>query len=455
MHYHLIGIGGIGMGAIASLLSSKGHKVSGCDLRENDMTRRLTDKGMDVFYGHHSQHINGANRVVYSSAIKKNNIERLNAQNKGIVLQRRASCLAELMQDHVGITVVGAHGKTTTSSMLAHMLMSCQMDPTVAIGGILNKYEDNAFLGQSPYFVAELDESDGSFLEFNPKYSVITNIDNEHLDFYKDYMSLIDAYYKFTLRTKPDGLIWGFGDDEMLMSVLAQSKVPFNTFGLSSKNDIWADEIQSNDLFIDFQCHLNEGQLGLIHLPVPGRHNVLNALAAVGIGLTLDLSFSQIKHALESYPGVQRRFQVIGRSGGVMVVDDYAHHPSEIKAALDTAQHVKSKRLVAVFQPHRYSRLQSMSKAFAQSLANCDHLIVTDVFAAGETPIPGVSSKDFFHKNKSGFPSSCEYVSQAELAFHLSVVAQEGDLILSLGAGDISSLFHSFVKRMVSCHTNV
>ncbi|MDO8580560.1 MAG: UDP-N-acetylmuramate--L-alanine ligase, partial [Candidatus Omnitrophota bacterium] len=392
-HYHLIGIGGIGMGALASLLLAKGQQVSGSDLAANSMTQRLQREGATISIGHAADNVGSANIVVYSSAIRMDNPELQVAKKKNIPMLPRARVLAELMQDHIGITVAGAHGKTTTTSMISHLLMDAGLNPTTAIGGIVNGTNTNALLGKGKYFVAEVDESDGSFLNFTPRYSVITNIDREHMDYYHSMERVLSAYRQFIDQTKKDGIVVAYGEDPYLPNMLKASKRSYITYGLEKTNTIYANKITFDQFTSRFQCVYQGKPFGNFHLNVPGRHNILNALACIGVGIQLSIDFDTIDASLEKYRGVKRRFEIKGKFNNTFIVDDYAHHPTEILSTLAAARLIGAKRVVAVFQPHRYSRVQSLFNEFSQCFSLCDALIVTDIYAASEMPIEGITAQ--------------------------------------------------------------
>jgi UDP-N-acetylmuramate--alanine ligase len=438
--YHFIGIGGIGMGALASLLLAKGHHVSGSDLKENELTKQLKDAGARVHIGHDARNIDGATCIVLSSAIAKDNPEVRAAQSAGIRFIHRAQLLASLMNEHLGITVAGAHGKTTTTSMIAHLLMSAQLHPTIAVGGIVMGIKSNARLGAGKYFVAEVDESDRSFLHFNPKYSVITNIDFEHVDQYKDLEEIIEVYAQFIRCTQKDGLIFACGEDPNLLRILKREKRPFKTYGLSNQFDIYATDVRYDRFSSSFECHMDGKNLGKIDLEVPGKHNVLNCLAAIGVARQLGIDWKTIASAMNTFRGVKRRFQQKTDQHNILVIDDYAHHPTEIAATLAAAADLGRSRILVAFQPHRYSRLQALYEEFAKSLSATDYVIITDVYAASEAPIEGVNALKLVEKIKKLTNKPVIYLKKDAITAHLLKIAQPGDVILTLGAGDITHL---------------
>ena len=428
------------MGALASLLLDKGYRVSGSDLADNKMTKRLKAKGAKIFIGHEAKNIQGADFIIYSSAVKETNVELMAAQAKNIPILKRAFLLAELMKSHVGITVAGAHGKTTTTSMISYLLMKAGLEPTTAVGGIVNGTSANAMWGQGKYFVAEVDESDGSFLYFAPQYSVITNVDLEHLDYYTHWENILKAYQKFIHQTAKNGFLIVCGEDENLLKLVRKSPCAFLTYGFSPHHDIWAKNIKLDYLQSSFECVVKGKNLATIQLFVPGRHNILNAMACIAVGLQLSIDPHVISETLSEFRGVQRRFQIKGDYDDILVIDDYAHHPTEIKATLDAAQSVKKKRVVAIFQPHRFTRLQSLWDDFLSSFKVCDYLIVTDVYAASEQPIEGITAKNLVRDMQKKTDKPVIYLAKDKIVEHLVHIVRSEDLVIILGAGDITKI---------------
>ncbi len=445
-HYHFIGIGGIGMGAIASLLLSKGLKVSGSDIKENQMIEQLRSQGARITIGHEASSIDGADCVVYSSAVKKNNPEFVAAQDTHIQICQRAELLAQLMQGYFQITVAGAHGKTTTSSMVSHLLMEAKLEPTTAVGGIVHALDSNAKLGEGEYFVAEVDESDGSFLNFSPDISVITNIDCEHLDYYGNFENICNAYKTFIDQTNPKGTIIACCDNQHLFDLLADSQASYLSYGFSPTNQLQAIKIEHDQFESRFDCLYQDNFIGSVTLNIPGRHNVLNALATVAVGLCLNIDFETIAQSLKGFEGVQRRFQVIGSFDDVTVIDDYAHHPTELKATLQAAKALKARRIVSVFQPHRYSRMKALWNDFLECFDDSDHIIVTDIYAASESPLEGVSSEQLVKDLHQKLSKPVHYVSKDKLITHVAKNICEGDCVMMLGAGDITRVGKELVQ---------
>jgi len=436
------------MGALAALLMAKGMKVSGSDIRDNQITAQLQRQGVDITIGHDSQNIVGADVVVYSSAIGEQNPELLAAKEREIFIMQRAKLLAELMQGQIGITVAGAHGKTTTTSMICDVLLKAGLQPTTAIGGIVQDASTHARLGSGDYFVAEVDESDGSFLYFSPNYSVITNVDLEHLDYFQNWDHIENAYRQFIDRTADDGMIIANGEDERLIRLLTQSGRNFTSFGFSSYNDIFAANIKYEEFCSYFDVIVDGQKQADVQLSVPGQHNVANALACLSLGLNLSIKMDVIVNSLKEFSGVKRRFHKIAEVDDIMIIDDYAHHPTEIKTTLDTAQSVKHKRLIAVFQPHRYSRLKGLFDDFVGCLTNNDYLIVTDIYAASEEPIEGLTSETLCDAIKKTTENPVVFLKKEDIVDHLLEITQAGDLVITLGAGDLNQTAKEFVEAL-------
>jgi len=442
------------MGALASLLLAKGHRVSGSDLRQNHMTRQLKNSGAHIFLGHDAKHINHIDCIVYSSAIDDDNTELLAGRTMNIPLIQRAKLLAELMGEYVGITVAGTHGKTTTTSMICDVLEKGGLCPTTAIGGIINGMTVNANLGSGNYFVTEVDESDGSFLYFRPKYSVITNMDCEHMDYYHNWENVCKTYKKFILKTASDGMLFINGDDKVLVDLVRQSSRNYQTYGFSPQHDLTAQDLEFGYFYSTFSCVLRGKPLGRVHLMFPGQHNVANALATISVGLKLGLDFETIVNGLRTFRGVQRRFQRMGETNGILVVNDYAHHPTEIKATLETANLIKKNRIITIFQPHRYTRLKLLLKDFAESLKLSDHLIVTDIYAASERSIQGVTPDALLREMEKISKKPHIYQKREDIVNYVLNIAKAGDLVMTLGAGDITVVAEDIVQALKSQHVH-
>ncbi len=448
-YYHFIGIGGIGMSGIAHLFLKRGFRVSGSDLKENHITEELKNLGAKIFIGHDAQNIASQDLVVYSSAIGEDNCEVLQAKISGIPLIKRAEALALLMQEKTVITVAGSHGKTTTTSLVSYMLLEAGLNPTVAIGGILNNIKANACLGSGEFFVAEADESDGSFLSYSPKYSIITNIDHEHLDYYHNFDNELEVFDSFVKRTQDGGCVFACSDDPNLFKMASAYKGRHLFFGLNKNADIYAKNISFKGLSSEFDCYFKNKFLCRFHLSLGGRHNISNSLSVIGLGLELGIDLGCISRALEGYQGAGRRLETKFKNDKYLVIDDYAHHPSEIKATLEALTNLNAGRKIAVFQPHRYSRTQLLLEEFAKCFDNIDYLIITDIYAASEKPIDGVSAKKLLEKIKE-YAKNKEvlYLPKEQILEHLLGMIRKNDLVITLGAGDIVKVSDALAKRL-------
>jgi UDP-N-acetylmuramate--alanine ligase len=448
-HYHFIGIGGIGMSGIAQLMLERRMRVSGSDLKASHITDELKVKGASIFIGHDAENIQGADEVIYSSAIKEDNPEIQEAKRLGVPLVRRAQALAELMQGETVITVTGSHGKTTTTSLVSYLLMQAGLCPTAAIGGILKNIENNACLGKGTFFVAEADESDGSFLYYQPKYSIITNIDYEHLDYYKDFQNQVNTFKEFIYRTKEDGCLFCCADDVNLKNILKDYKNRYVLFGLKDDADIYPKNIEIKGLSSEFDCYYKNKFLQRFHLSLGGRHNISNALAVVALGLELKIDLNFIREALSGYKGALRRIETKYNANGYLVFDDYAHHPTEIKATLAAVRNLKFDRLIAAFQPHRYTRTKLLFDEFARSFALADYVILTDIYPASEQALEGVTSALIYDKMRQYYPAKeIELLPKEQISGHVLGILRPGDLFITLGAGDISKVGDELVEGL-------
>jgi UDP-N-acetylmuramate--alanine ligase len=442
---HFVGIGGIGMSGIAEVLLTLGYNVSGSDLKLSPITQRLSELGASILEGHAIGNVSGADVVVTSSAIPRDNPEVLEAQRLVIPVIRRAEMLAELMRLKYGIAIAGMHGKTTTTSMVAAVLAAGGLDPTVVVGGRVDAMGSNARLGNSQYLVAEADESDRSFLTLSPILAVVTNIDREHMDCYRDMRDVKRTFLEFMDRVPFYGMVVMCNDDAPLRSVLPQLRRRAVTYGHRPDSDFRITLTQPSGCADSpgsrFALRYLGQELGEFHLHVPGGHNVLNATAAIAVGVGLDVPVEQIRTALENFRGVDRRFQLRGRASGVAVVDDYGHHPTEIRATLAAARECGYQKIHVVFQPHRYTRTQLLMDQFATAFGDADSVFVLDVYAASESPIPGVTGEALAEQVRQSGGKTARYLrSFSEAADAVAAVAQSGDLILTLGAGNISQL---------------
>ena len=448
-HYHFIGIGGIGMSGIAQLLLASGEKVTGSDIRESKITDKLKGLGAEIFIGHNQENIRGADLVVYSSAIKDDNPEIAAARRAGIPLVKRAQALAGLMRDKTVVAVTGSHGKTTTTSLASCLLLEAGFSPTAAIGGILKDIDNNACLGQGSFFVAEADESDGSFLYYQPKYSIITNIDKEHLDYYQTFKNAVSAYREFLGKTAKDGCVFACADDLNLRELLKDYPGRQVLFGLHKDADIYAQNIQIKGLTSEFDCFYRDSFTGHFQLSLGGKHNVSNALAVIALGLELKIGLEVIQKVLANYKGAKRRLEVKFQDANFLLLDDYAHHPTEIKATLAAARNLKFRSLIVVFQPHRYSRTKLLLEEFARCFDLADHLMVTDIYPAGEPALAGINKEVLCDKIRSYFPSQqVDCLKKEELIRHILETVQQGDLIITLGAGDITKINDELAQEL-------
>jgi UDP-N-acetylmuramate--alanine ligase len=449
-HIHFVGIGGSGMCGIAEILLNLGYRVTGSDLRRNDAIERLEQLGAKVFVGHEASHVEGAHVVVFSSAVARDNIEVQVARQRQIPSIPRAEMLAELMRLKYGIAIAGTHGKTTTTSMVATVLAEGRLDPTIVVGGRVAGLGSNARLGQGEYLVAEADESDGSFLKLQPTIAVVTTIDAEHMDFYGSLDAIRDSFVAFVNKVPFYGSAVLCLDQPNIQMMLPRVEKRVITSGLDSFADLVARHLTMSGLTSRFDVFHRGTHLGECTLAVPGRHNVLNALAAIGVGLDLDIPFVTIQKALASFAGVQRRFQVRGQAAGVVVVDDYGHHPAEIRATLAAAKAAFDSRVVTVFQPHRYTRTFHLRQEFLTAFNQADVLIVLDIYAAGEAPIPGVTAEDLAMGIRAHGHPQVTYLGsdRTRVLDHLAATTRPGDLVLTLGAGDVGQLGAELLRKL-------
>jgi UDP-N-acetylmuramate--alanine ligase len=438
-HAHFIGIGGIGMSGIAEILLSLGLKVSGSDLRRGPATDRLATLGATIYAGHEASHVGDATVVVTSSAVSPLNPEVLEAHARKIPVIQRAEMLAELMRLKYGIAIAGMHGKTTTTSMVASVLTAGGLDPTVVVGGRVDALGSNARLGTTQYLVAEADESDRSFLKLSPILAVVTNLDREHMDCYRDMADVERAFLDFMDKVPFYGAVTACVDNALLKGILPRARRRVFTYGVADEADYRLEFLEAvPGRFARFLVHTAEGQLGPFELHVPGRHNVLNATAAVAIARQLGVAEDKIAEGLSGFRGVDRRFQVRGQARGVTVVDDYGHHPTEIRATLAAARECGYRKIHVVFQPHRFSRTLDLLDQFAGAFRDADSLTVLPIYAASEEPIPGVTGEALAARIEG---TATEFAGDFAAAVAAVVrLAGEGDLILTLGAGNVSQL---------------
>jgi len=448
-HVHFVGIGGIGMSGIAEVLINLGYQVSGSDLTESETTQRLQKLGAQIFIGHRPENLQAADVVVISSAIRPDNPEVVSAKERLIPVIPRAEMLAELMRMKYGIAVAGTHGKTTTTSMIATVLAHAGLDPTAVIGGKLNIFGSNAKLGQGEILVAEADESDGSFLQLSPIIAVVTNIDPEHLDYYRELSRMQEAFLKFINKVPFYGLAVLCRDNENLQSLFPHIRKPFVTYGLTDEANFWAKEIKFAELQTSFVAGEGQKELGRIEMRLPGRHSIYNALATLATARELDIPFPVVQQALASFSGVQRRFEIKGEIGGIMVVDDYGHHPTEIKATLRAAKEGWNRRTVVIFQPHRYTRTRDLFKEFLTAFQDADVLLITGIYPAGEDPLPGITAQGLFEGLKGyGHKDVTLILDKNEIPERLWGRLQPGDMVITLGAGDIWKVGRELIRKL-------
>jgi UDP-N-acetylmuramate--alanine ligase len=447
---HFVGIGGAGMSGIAEVLLTIGYRVTGSDARRNEPVERLERLGAKVFVGHAASQIEGAQVVVYSSAVARDNPELQAARQRGIPVIPRAEMLAELMRVKYGIAIAGTHGKTTTTSMVGAVLAEGGFDPTVVVGGRMTALGANARLGQGEFLVAEADESDGSFLKLTPTVAVVTTIDAEHLDYYRDLATIRETFLQFINKVPFYGVAVLCADQPEIQALRPRVEKRVVSYGLTAPADLVAASVHLQGLTARFEVLHRGESLGELQLQVPGAHNVANALAATAVGLDLEMPFPAIERALAAFTGVQRRFQVKGEAGGVLVVDDYGHHPAEIRATLAAARRGFGRRLVVAFQPHRYSRTFHLHDEFLTAFEDADVLVITDIYPAGEAPIPGVHAQALADGIAARTTREVRYAGdRGELLEWLLGTVRPGDLVLTMGAGDIGAIADLVLARLV------
>ncbi|WP_336774400.1 UDP-N-acetylmuramate--L-alanine ligase [Paenibacillus sp. MMO-58] len=453
-HVHFIGIGGYGMSAIARVMLEMGYKITGSDVARQELTEKLAAKGAQIYIGHEAEHVKGADLVVYSTALSKDNVERMAAEELNIPVLHRAQMLARLMNAGKGVAVAGAHGKTTTSSMIALVMEKCDADPTYIIGGEIVNVGTNAKAGKGEYVVAEADESDGSFLQYHPSIAIVTNIEPDHLENYDgDFGKLKAAYVKFLSQVKTDGKAIVCADDETITELLpkldADTASKLITYGIDSDAEYKAENISLGDRKVSFEMTHRGTTLGTLELSVPGRHNVYNAMATVITCLEAGLSFDKVAEAIHEFIGAKRRFQVLGEVNDILVIDDYAHHPTEIQATISAAK-ATGKRIIAVFQPQRYTRTFFLLEQFSRAFPEADEVIITDIYSpAGEQQIEGVHSRKLVEMIKTNSNANTSYIpTKEEVLEHLTAKVAPGDLVITMGAGDIWKTADALAKTL-------
>lgn len=430
------------MSGLAKVLRESGKEVSGSDIKESAVTKSLQKLGVEVVIGHSANNINNNQTIVVSTAIKSDNPELIEAKNRKLEIFQRAQMLALIAQDKKVIAISGTHGKTTTTSLISYLFEKNNLDPTFLIGGELNEIGSNAKTGSSEYFIAEADESDGSLLNINPSTLVITNIEADHMDFFSSFEKIKELFITFVGKIKKGGTAIVCADDKNIRELIPHIEGKVITYGKSDENDYYYDSFTQKDLSSDFEVFHKGKSLGNINIKVPGEHNALNVLASIAVGMNEGLSFEKIKNTLATFNGVKRRFQFIGNVDDAVIYDDYAHHPTEVAATLKAASKAGKGRVVCVFQPHRYSRTKFLAKEFGSSFSDADVVVITEIYSAGEAPIEGVTSRIIVD-------SIVEHEGQKEIAYlpnledvrkYLLNEMKKGDIIITMGAGDITSL---------------
>ena len=447
---HFVGAGGVGMSGLAEiLLLSTPLEISGCDLQRSENTDRLTRLGARIAYGHDPAHIRDADLLVTSSAVEDSNPEVVAARERGVPVIRRAEMLAEIMRLKQGIAIAGTHGKTTTTSLTGMVLTEAGFDPTIVVGGQVRILGTNARLGKGDFLVAEADEFDRSFLKLTPVVAVMTNIEEDHLDCYKDLEDILDSFSIFANRVPFYGSVIACADDSGVRQVLPRVTRRVVTYGVAEEANLRAKEIRLEATGTTFEVWEGTWLLGTVRLSLPGRHNVSNALAAIAVGRELSIPFPTIARALSQFTGVVRRFETKGERDGVLVVDDYAHHPTEISATLAAARQVyPDRRLAALFQPHLYSRTRDFAEQFGRALTACDVALVTDVYPSRERPIAGITGEIIARAARQAGHSNVTYISEKkEVAGELQRTLRPGDVLLTLGAGDVVRFGEEYLKR--------
>ncbi|GMK47212.1 UDP-N-acetylmuramate--L-alanine ligase [Paenibacillus glycanilyticus] len=442
------------MSAIARVMLEMGYKITGSDVARQELTEKLAAKGAQIYIGHEAEHVKGADLVVYSTALSKDNVERVAAEELNIPVLHRAQMLARLMNAGKGVAVAGAHGKTTTSSMIALVMEKCDADPTYIIGGEIVNVGTNAKAGKGEYVVAEADESDGSFLQYHPSIAIVTNIEPDHLENYDgDFGKLKAAYVKFLSQVKTDGKAIVCADDETITELLpkldADTTSKLITYGIDGDAEYKAENISLGDRKVSFEMTHRGSTLGTIELSVPGRHNVYNALATVITCLEAGLSFDKVAEAIHEFIGAKRRFQVLGEVNDILVIDDYAHHPTEIQATISAAK-ATGKRIIAVFQPQRYTRTFFLLEQFSRAFPEADEVIITDIYSpAGEQQIEGVHSRKLVEMIKTNSNANTSYIpTKEEVLERLTAKVAPGDLVITMGAGDIWKTADALAKTL-------
>ena len=442
------------MNALAQILLELGYGVSGSDIKMSPTTKRLEERGAAVHLGHREENLAQADLVIFSSAIPASNPELKAARERGLSVLSRGEMLAELMKDRKGIAVAGTHGKTTTTSMIASILSEGALDPTIVIGGEVNDIGGNARLGRGCYLVAEADESDGSFLKLAPTLAVVTNIEADHLEYYHNLPAIIEAFRKFIARVPLGGCLV-LSDHPNVRKIIMKSEkrkaksIKVLTYGIGRDADLVAEKVVLKGLGSEYEVFHQGIRLGRVRLGVPGRHNIYNSLAAIGIAVEVGIGFERISAALTKFRGVQRRFEIKGEVKDIIVIDDYAHHPTEIKVTLEAARRWRQKRIIGIFQPHRYTRTKFLRDDFSSAFQGADFLVITDIYPAGEEPLPGVSGRDICETVRGRGQENVEFIpDKSAIADWAMTILKPGDTVITMGAGDIHTVAEELVKRL-------
>jgi len=447
----MIGIGGIGMSGIAYFLLQNGAKVSGCDKNPNSLTEKLAEAGVEIFRRHDASHISSAtDLVVYSSAIKENLPEILQASRLGIPVWKRAQMIASLTDGYKYIAVTGTHGKTTVSFMITHILIKAGLSPSFIIGGQASELGGNAYLGKGNYFVVEADESDGSMIYLKPDIAVITNIDKDHLEHYSSGITGIKSAMRvFSKNVQEKGALIGCGEDKSIREIMDASQIKTVSYGIGPGYDIYAENIRYAEWYSLFDVIYKKRLFCTLKLNVPGRHNILNALAGTACAVRFGVLPEVIKDAMSCYPSVKRRLEILLKTDKITVIDDYAHHPTEIRAVLEAARRFAKGRLIGVFQPHRFTRTKFLSREFAPSFKGLDLLILTDIYSAGEPPIAGISGKNIYDEAlRQNIVESVYIEKMPDIITYLSRYLKYGDTVVVMGAGDITETAYRLVEKI-------
>lgn len=450
MHVHFIGIGGIGMSGLARIMLASGHKVSGSDIRKSPLTEKICSEGAIIYKGHHASQIKGADLVVFSSAISAENPEIMEAKSTGIPLISRGKLVAQIANSKKAIVVAGTHGKTTTTALISELFLNQDIDLTILIGGILKKINANSRFGIDRWMLVESDESDASFLHLHPHIAVITNVENDHLDYYGSPRNLINAFTTFMEKVKPGGGIIANLDDPGVNFILKKNstKKRMITYGLQQRADISAIDINTQPLKSSFKVSYRGNFISEVEVPLPGVHNIYNCLATIGTGLAAGISWEKIRKTLHCFGGVKRRLEKIGQVRNALVYDDYAHHPTEIKATLHEV-HKLDRRIIAIFQPHRYTRTKSLLHKFPSALKEADLLILTDIYSAGESPVSGINGEVLFDIIRKERRLPTYYIPhKREIIEFVKHQLKERDLVITIGAGDVTDLSYEIVGEL-------